>query len=264
MKPSGGRVALVTGAASGIGRACVHRLLDDHDAVVGIDAAAGDQDWPEPDRVRLLQGDVADAEATQHAVDVALESYGRLDSVVLNAGIAGRGSLEGMDLDRARRIHEIDLWGVVHGLRASAPALKASGAGSVVVTASVSGLGADPDHWAYNSAKGAVVNLVRAAAWDLASAGVRVNAVAPGPIHTPLTARLARDDPDRYEGLRQSIPLGRWGTAEEVAAVICFLASPAASFVTGVTVPVDGGITAGSGMFRPAAVPAAPPESDGR
>jgi NAD(P)-dependent dehydrogenase (short-subunit alcohol dehydrogenase family) len=156
-----------------------------------------------------------------------------------------------MDLERARRIHEVDVWGVVHGLRSGADALRASPAGSVVVTSSVSGLGADPEHWAYNSAKAAVLNLVRSAAWDLAADGIRVNAVAPGPVRTGLTAHLEAQERERFDTLRGSIPLGRWGRPEEVAAVICFLASPAASFVTGVTVPVDGGITAGSGLFRP-------------
>lgn len=246
------RVALVTGAASGIGRACVDQLLADHGGVVCVDLSASDLAWAEGDeRIAVIAGDVSDPHVNARAVAAALDRYGRLDTVILNAGIAGRGSLDGMDLDRARRIHDVNVWGVVHGLRACASALRDSSAGSVVVTGSISGLGADPDHWAYNSAKGAVVNLVRAAAWDLAASGVRVNAVAPGPILTGLTSHLAEQEPERHENLRQSIPLGRWGRADEVAAVICFLASPAASFVTGVTVPVDGGISAGSGMFRP-------------
>ncbi len=246
------RVALVTGAASGIGRSCVNKLLDSHAGVIAVDLNADMLDWAADDeRIIVVSGDVADADVSERAAAAALQSFGRLDTVVLNAGIAGRGSLTGMDLQRARRIHEVNVWGVVHGMRACSSPLRASPAGSVVVTASVSGLGADPDHWAYNSAKGSVVNLVRAAAWDLASSGVRVNAVAPGPILTGLTSHLAEREPERYDGLRRSIPLGRWGTADEVAEVICFLASPAASFVTGVTVPVDGGITAGSGMFRP-------------
>jgi NAD(P)-dependent dehydrogenase (short-subunit alcohol dehydrogenase family) len=104
--------------------------------------------------------------------------------------------------------------------------------------------------WAYNTAKGAAVNLVRAASLDLASRGIRVNGVCPGPIRTGMTAMIEQA-PEMYEDMRRRIPLQRWGEASEVAQVIGFLASPAASFVTGALVPVDGGIRANNGQFLP-------------
>ena len=120
---------------------------------------------------------------------------------------------------------------------------------SIVVTASVSGLGGDPGMWAYNTAKGGVVNFVRAAALELGREGIRVNAVCPGPVHTGMTANILQSP--MHEELRRHIPLGRWGEPEEVAAVLAFLASPLASFVNGAIVPVDGGVFAGSGQFTP-------------
>ena len=106
--------------------------------------------------------------------------------------------------------------------------------------------------WAYNTTKGAVINLVRAAAIDLGPDGITVNAVCPGPTETPMTSRL-QSLPEVHEELRRAIPLQRWGQPEEIAAMIVFLASPAASFVNGAIIPVDGGITASTGQFRPRA-----------
>ena len=119
----------------------------------------------------------------------------------------------------------------------------------MVATASVSGLRADPGLWAYNSAKGAVVNLVRSAAIELGHEGIRVNGVCPGPTRTGMTRQIEQDAPEVFETLRRNIPLGRWGEASEIAEVIAFLVSPAASFVNGALVPVDGGILAHTGQF---------------
>ncbi len=133
------------------------------------------------------------------------------------------------------------------GVRAALPALRKADRPAVVVTASVSGLGGDPGLWAYNTAKGGVANFVRAAALELGREGIRINAVCPGPTHTGMTADI-RQSPV-YDELRRHIPLGRWGEPEEIAAVITFLGSPAASFVNGAMVPVDGGVFAGTGQF---------------
>jgi NAD(P)-dependent dehydrogenase (short-subunit alcohol dehydrogenase family) len=119
-------------------------------------------------------------------------------------------------------------------------------------------MGGDPNMWAYNAAKGAVINYVRAAAIDLARDSIRVNAVCPGPIRTGMTEVIESSAPTVHEALRSHIPLQRWGEAMEVAAVIAFLMCPDASFVTGAIVPVDGGISAGTGQFLPPQLPAAP------
>lgn len=246
-----GRVAVVTGAASGIGRAVVEELVEGGASVVCVDLAGPGLAWVDDDeRLAVVAGDVTDPATNEAAAALALERFGRLDAAVLNAGVAVSGDLLELPMDEFDRALAINVRAVVLGVRAAAPGLRATGGGRIVVTASTSGLAADPGMWPYNTAKGAVVNFVRAAALDLAGDGITVNAVCPGPTETGMTAGISRV-PEVYEGLRSIIPLQRWGRPEEVAAVICFLASERAGFVTGAAVPVDGGITASTGQFAP-------------
>lgn len=248
-----GRVAIVTGAASGIGRSAVKRILTQGGSAVAVDLSASALDWLDQDdpagrRTRRVAGDVTEEATNVRAVEAAA-ALGGLHAMLLNAGIPGMGTLESLDMATFDRVLAVNLRAVVLGVRAGLPALRKASAPSIVVTASVSGLGGDPGMWAYNAAKGGVVNFVRAAALELGRDGIRINAVCPGPIHTEMT-RAVQNSPT-HEELRRHIPLGRWGEAEEVAAVLTFLASPIASFINGAIVPVDGGVSAGSAQFTP-------------
>jgi meso-butanediol dehydrogenase / (S,S)-butanediol dehydrogenase / diacetyl reductase len=246
-----GRVAIVTGAASGIGRAAAERFVLEGGQVVAVDRASDALSWAAGNtHIAVLAGDVTDPALNDAAVALAVERFGRLDGTVLNAGIPMSGDLMTMPMADLDRVLDVNVKAVVLGMRAAVPAMRKVGGGSIVVTASTSGIGGDPGMWPYNTSKGAVVNLVRATSLDLAADNIRVNAVCPGPTRTGMTARI-QSVPAADEAVRLRIPMQRWGLASEVAAVINFLASADASFVTGAIVPVDGGITANTGQFNP-------------
>ncbi|EFC80689.1 SDR family NAD(P)-dependent oxidoreductase [Parafrankia sp. EUN1f] len=257
--PSGSVV--VTGAAAGIGRACVELFAERGFGVVAVDVSKeGLDEFAGHSEVVTLVGDVADPETNDAMVALAVERFGRLDTAVLNAGLGGAPPIEAEGaVEKLDAIYAVNVRGLTLGIRSAAPALRAAGGGSIVVTSSGAGLRGDPYTWAYNTTKAAANNLVRSAALDYAFQGIRINAVAPGLTLTPRTAGQ-RADPVLSAALTRRIPMGRWAQPREQAEAIWFLASPAASYITGVTLPVDGGLTASNGILLPPTYPGEPPQ----
>jgi meso-butanediol dehydrogenase/(S,S)-butanediol dehydrogenase/diacetyl reductase len=243
------RVAVVTGAASGIGAATAAALAREgaRVTVADIDADGGSR------VAREIGGtfepvDVADDGQVSRLLGEVARRTGRLDVLVSCAFSAAVGSLASLGLGEWTRTLDVTLTAVFTGLRAAVPIMQAQGGGAVVNVASVSGLAGDRGLGAYNAAKAGVVNLTRTAALELAKHGIRVNAVCPGLIDTPALQRVFRRFPERQTSTAAAIPLGRFGRAEEVARAICFLAASESSYITGTTLVVDGGLTAGSGI----------------
>lgn len=244
--------AIVTGAGAGIGEATARLLHERGYDVVAADVSTDALAWTAVStRVHPVAADVSTEEGNTAMVAAALAATGRLDVVVLNAGIARRTHWEADDaVDAFDRIMAVNTRGVMLGIRHSAPVIEASGGGSIVVVGSTSGVRADPERFAYDASKAAAINLARAAALDWAARGVRVNVLAPGPTTTSIL-QGGRITPEHLAELTRPIPLQRMGTPQEQAEAICFLASPAASFITGAVLMSDGGITANVGIFPP-------------
>lgn len=233
-----GRRILVLGAGSGIGAAAVS-LAASAGATVAATALPGEA----VEGAAAFACDITDGGAVAEAVAAATASLGGLDAAILTAGVFDHRGIGETSEDDWRRVMAINLDGPYHVARAVEPLFRAAGGGSLVLFSSQLGLVGHRRATAYAASKGGVIALARTLAIEFAAFGARVNAVAPGPIETPMTA-VARSDPARAAALVAAVPLARFGTAEEVARAALFLASPAAAYVTGHVLVVDGGVTA--------------------
>jgi NAD(P)-dependent dehydrogenase (short-subunit alcohol dehydrogenase family) len=242
-------VAIVTGAAEGIGRACVDEFVAAGWKVVAVDVdeerlgLLGEQHG---EAVGALHGDVAERATNERAVDEALRRYGRLDCAVANAGINLPKLIDDTTDDEFDRLIDVNVRGPVYLAQAAHRSLAESG-GSLVIVASKTGLVAQRNSPLYVATKGAAVQLARALALDWAPEGIRVNALCPGIVDTPMVRSFNEGLPDPERARREqetAQPLGRLARPEECAAAVLFLASAGASFITGVALPVDGGFTA--------------------
>lgn len=242
-------VAIVTGAANGIGAACAGVF-----AGAGWDLVLVDRDESElerraracGERVAVLAGDVTDRAINESAVRLAEERFGGLDAAIANAGVNLARSIDDTGDQVIERLFAVNVRAVIYLAQTAHRAL-ARTAGSLVVMASKTGLVAQRDSPVYCATKGAAIQLARALALDWAPEGIRVNAVCPGIVDTPMLDQFFSELPDPERARAESSvaqPLGRLARPEECATAALFLASEAASFITGVALPVDGGFTA--------------------
>lgn len=246
-----GKVAIVTGGGSGIGRASAAGFARRGGAVViadlSLDAAndAVGEITAFGGKAAAFEMDVAVAENSRLAVDFASETFGALTHAVNNAGLSRAGRSVG-DLDLERDWHEVldvGLNGVLYGLHYQLPAIVAAGGGAVVNISSIASIQATYHNVGYVAVKHALVGVTKVAALDYSNKGVRVNAVGPGYIDTPMMQQ--NSSAENTAALAERHPLGRLGLADEVANTVLFLLSDAAGFTTGVNYLVDGGFTAG-------------------
>lgn len=240
-------VAVITGGARGIGLAIAqwflahdHRvaLLDVDEATLAPAAAA----LGSPDRVLAVRCDVSDPLQVQAAVKEVSAAYGRIDALINNAGVAVFKPMAETTFEEWRRVMSVNLDGAFLCTQACAPVMLKTGGGSVVNIASISGLRASTLRVAYGTSKAALIHLTKQQAVELGNVGIRVNAIAPGPVETEM-AKLVHSPAIRAD-YHDAIPLSRYGSTQEIASVAGFLCSAAASYVNGQVLAVDGGFDA--------------------
>ena len=245
-----GKTVIVTGASMGIGAACARRFAEEGANVVLVARTRARLDGLAAElpaeRTLVCAADIAERAAVDRMVAASVERFGGIDVLVSNAGVFRAGDLASTTLEDWRMLMGVNVEACFHCAQAALPHLARSN-GNIVHMASVSGLGGDWGALAYGTAKGAVVNFTRALALDLGQQGIRVNAVAPTLTDTPMSADAVRDD-IVHKRFVDRIALGRVATPDDIAGPVAFLASDDARFVTGVILPVDGGLSASNGQ----------------
>ncbi|MFE0728838.1 MULTISPECIES: 3-oxoacyl-ACP reductase [Streptomyces] len=242
-----GRTAVITGAGSGIGLATARRLASEgaHVVCADIDEEAGKAAAEDVGGL-FVKTDVTDAEQVEALFRTAYDTYGSVDVAFNNAGISppDDDSILDTGLDAWRRVQEVNLTSVYLCCKAALPYMRRQGKGSIINTASfVARMGAATSQISYTASKGGVLAMSRELGVQFAREGIRVNALCPGPVNTPLLRELFAKDPERAARRLVHIPLGRFAEAEEIAAAVAFLASDDSSFVNASDFLVDGGIS---------------------
>jgi NAD(P)-dependent dehydrogenase (short-subunit alcohol dehydrogenase family) len=251
MGTMGAKVALVTGAAAGIGRATAFAFAAEGASVALVDSeeqrggSVADEIRQAGGRALFIPADVSQAELVTEMVSATMSRFGRLDFAFNNAGIEGDpGPIELCSEQNWDRTLAVNLTGVFLCMRAEIPAIRDSGGqGAIVNCASIAGLNGFPGLAAYVASKHGVNGLTRSAALELAADGIRVNSVCPGAIETEMIQRIKAEQPELIERTVAAHPLGRLGQPEEIAACVIWLCSAGAGFVTGQAIAVDGGYT---------------------
>ena len=247
-----GKSAIVTGASRGIGRAIAVRFAREGARVVAADL--DDTNTSLVDEMRqaegeagYIQADVSRRADNERLIDACLERYGKLDILVCNAGVNLPKLISESSDEEVERVLAVNVKGLIYATRYAIPIMLRQGGGVILITASKTGLVAQRDSPVYCASKGAAVLLAKALALDYAERNIRVNALCPGIIDTPMLVAFANSRPDPKAAMAEysaAQPLGRLGTPEECASAALWLVSDDASFVTGVALPVDGGFTA--------------------
>ncbi|MES1923871.1 SDR family oxidoreductase [Salinisphaera sp. T31B1] len=245
------KIIIITGAGSGMGAATARRMAEEGATTVLVGRTRAKLEaladsLPDPERVLVRPTDVADAADVNALIDETVERFGRLDVLVNNAGVATQSRITETDDDTWRKLMSINVDGVFHCCRAALPHLIET-RGNIVNTSSVSGLSGDWGMSVYNASKGAVSNFTRALALDHGGDGVRVNAVCPSLTRTDMASGVF-DNEQLLAKFRERMPLGAGAQPEDIASAIAFLASDDARFITGVNLPVDGGLMASNGQ----------------